>query len=179
MELSEDCKDSLTEWYHRLTVVGLEKKFYTCKGRNSVTVVELWWKRARRRAGPGVTRLGVTGDGTGKKRIAEVQMLTPFGELTTPIDQSGMVGRTKMLKVLAAAIKLLHQFIYDYVEMCGEIIEVRTNVARFEKYIRKHCYPKRLSRLSYIRSVAIQRMLEGPQEGKKHPVRELKAYYIY
>ena len=100
VELSEDCKDSLTEWYHRLTVVGLEKKFYSCKGRNSVTVVKLWWNRARRRAGPGVTRLEVTGDGTGKKGKAEVQLLTPFGELTTPIDQSGMVGRTKMLKVL-------------------------------------------------------------------------------
>ena len=51
-----------------------------------------------------------------------------------------------MLKVLAGAIKLLHQFVDEFVQECGDIIEVRTNVARFEKYIRKHCYPKRLKR---------------------------------
>ena len=99
-----------------------------------------------------------------------------------PKDTNRSIGYGRSgydVKGIGGAIKLLHQFFDEFVAECGEIIEVRTNVARFEKYIRKHCYPKRLTRQSYVRSVAIQRILEGPQEGKKHPTRELKAYYIY
>ena len=87
--------------------------------------------------------------------------------------------RSKMLHVLACAIDLLEQFLEGFVGKCGEVIEVKTNVARFEKYIRKLCYPKGLNRESYVRSLGIQRLLEGPGEGNKHPARELKAYYIY
>ena len=57
-----------------------------------------------------------------------------------------MMGRGKMLQVLAGAIKLLHQFLEGFVEECGEVIEVRTNVTRFEKYIWKHWRPKGLNR---------------------------------
>ena len=162
VELNGDCIDSLTEWYHRLAVCGLSRKFYTCKGRNMVTVIELWW---RRRSGMYVDR-------------HLVRLVTPWKEFTVPVDQM-LEARSKMLQVLASAIDLLHQFFESFVGKCGEVIEVRTNVARFERYIRKQCYPKGLNRECYIRSVAIQRLLEGPEEGNRHPARELKAYYIY
>ena len=59
------------------------------------------------------------------------------------------------------AIKLLKKFLEEFVERCGEVIEIRTNVGDFEEYLTKNCYPKGLSRDSYIESVAIQRILEG------------------
>ena len=179
VELNEDAKDSLTEWYTRLTVFGLERNFYTCKGRNSVTVLELWWKRTRSRTRREFWKSGAKGDATGNKGKADVLLISPFGKFTKTIDLTDRVGRALMLEVLAGGIKLLHQFFEEFIDECGEIVEVRTNVARFEKYIRKHCYPKRLKRKSYVRSVAIQRLLQGREEGKKHLTRELKAFYIY
>ena len=67
------------------------------------------------------------------------------------------------------AIKLLKTFLEMFVDRCGEVIEISTNVGEFAEFITKDCYPKGLNRESFIESVAIHRMLEGvgggPWEG--------------
>ena len=45
VELDGECKKSLMAWYDQLKICGISKTFFSCKGTNSVTVVELWWTR--------------------------------------------------------------------------------------------------------------------------------------
>ena len=84
------------------------------------------------------------------------------------------------------AIQLLLEFLKDNAAECGDIILVKTNIGAFARYISKDCYPGGLGRLSYVRSVEIQRLLSKPgkagdlEEGENrmmHP-RQLKAWYI-
>ena len=89
-----------------------------------------------------------------------------------------MAHSTKMIHVLQCSIKLLLQFLLTYLEHCGEIVEVRTNIARFEQYITKRCYPKGLGREDYKRSVEIQQLLERHADGDKLPPWVLKAFFI-
>ena len=80
---------------------------------------------------------------------------------------------------MAMGIRLLKNFFGKYVERCGEVVEVHTNVGEFATYIAKDCYPKGLNRKCYIGSVEIHRYLEGTRGEGIDMSRELKAFYIY
>ena len=166
--LNDDCKKSLSEWYERLTVVGLEKVFYTCKGRNSSTLLKLWvtrrgkgWKRAT----------------SGKEK--SLRLVSPWGELTAKVEVGANPAQSTMVKVMKLGIQLLHRCLAQHVMDCGEIVEVRSNIGRFVTYVSKECYPRGLDRDSYILSVAIQRLLERDYSDDTSRPRELKAYYIF
>ena len=109
-----------------------------------------------------------------------VRLTSPWGTIKgCPADITALAGRRPMARVVAMAIKLLKGFLEKYLERCGEVVEVLTNVGEFVTYITKNCYPKGLERQSYIESIAIHRNLEKAEgEGGQKP-RELKAYYIY
>ena len=121
--LNEDCKRSLSEWYDQITVVGLEKIFYTCKGRNRITGIELWTSRR----GKGRKKK------KGLKRKAKLRLLSPWGEMTRFVDygeDGELVPRRNMSLVVAAGIDLLLQFLTQHIQRCGDIVEVKSNIAR-------------------------------------------------
>ena len=74
-----------------------------------------------------------------------------------PSTLTALQGKKPMAQVVAMAIKLLLKFLEEFVEKCGAVIEIRTNVGDFCNYISKDCYPKGLNRESFIESVAINR----------------------
>ena len=166
--LNEDCKKSLAEWYERLTVVGLQKIFRTCKGRNSSTILQLW-----------LTRRGKGWKRNVSEKARSLSLISPWGTSKMKVKSDKAPTTTSMSLVMVAGIQLLHCFLAQHVEKCGEIVEVRTNIGRFASYVAKQCYPKGLDRDSYILSVAIQRLLERDYTASPALSRELKAYYIY
>ena len=92
---------------------------------------------------------------------------------------TSLAWRELVKQVLAMAIKLLKTFLGKYVERCGEVVEMHTNVGEFVEYIAKDCNSKGLNRQSYKESIEIHRYLEGTGGEGFEMSRELKAYFIY
>ena len=107
-------------------------------------------------------------DRKGKRRAAvgirgkQLRLVSPW-EVSIGCSAliASLAGRELVKQVLAMAIKLLKPFLDKYVERCGEVVEIRTNVGEFVEYIAKDCYPKGLNRQSYKESPEIHRYMEG------------------
>ena len=178
VSLDADCKESLLVWYDRLTTHGLRKVFYTCKGQNTVTTLGLWWSRLTNKhrhskAGYGKRKKKLEGDIRGLLRLE-----TPWKTYEVPIGSQALTPRAIMIRVLQTSIRVLHCFLLAYSPRCGDVIEIRTNVARFQRYITKRCYPKGLGRASYKLSLQIHQLLVVPRDEPEQPPRDLKAYFI-
>ena len=168
VQMDRECKESLNEWYMQVCRVGLTRQFKCCNGTNSVTKLGVWLDRkGGRRAAKGV-------------KGRQLRLVAPWEtSVGCPASIRSLAGRDPMLQVLAMAIKLLRDCLEKYVNRCGEVVEVHTNVGRLVRYIAKDCYPKGLNREGYIDSIRIHRCLEGTGEEDAEDSRDLKAYYIY
>ena len=80
-------------------------------------------------------------------------------------------------------IRLLLRFLRDHADECGDLIVINTNVASFVTYIQKDCYPAKLDREYYRRSLEIHRLLLKPDKGHTgenrmmHP-RQIQAWLV-
>ena len=176
--LDEDCKESLLLWYDSLTARGLRQVFYTCKGQNTVTILECWWtrlanKHKHSKARYGVRKQRLVGDISGT-----LCLKTPWENYEEPIGHRALAPRSTMIRVVQSSIHLLYRFLLAYLHRCGDVIEIRTNVARFQRYITKKCYPKNLDRNAYKVSLKIHQLLETQRTETNRPPRELKAFFI-
>ena len=95
------------------------------------------------------------------------------------IHPHGATRQKPIAQFVAMAIKLLKKFLEEFVERCGVVIVIRTNVGEFSNYILKDCYPKGLDRESFIESVAINRRLDREGEDCAEEPRHLKTNFIY
>ena len=168
VQLDGECREALDEWYMQVCTVGLTRQFKCCCGRNSVTQLGVWLDRkGKRRAAEGI-------------KGRQLRLVSPWEvSIGCPALITSLAGRKLVKQVLAMAIKLLKTFLGKYVERCGEVVEIHTNVGESMEYIAKDCYPKGLDRQSYKESIEIHRYLEGTGEEGFEMSRELKAYFIY
>ena len=176
VELNGDSRASLDEWYYRVSTVGLERRFYSCRGAHSRTIIGVWMDRRGRKTAPYQKMVG----GRQWKGKRTVRLISPWETFEgKPSTIATLRGKRPMAQVVAMAIRLLKKFLKEYVDRCGEVIEIRSNVGEFCNYITKNCYPKGLNRESFMDSVAVNRLLEREEEdGNKEP-RHLKTYFIY
>lgn len=181
VELGYDAASSLMEWYERINVCGIYKKFYTCCGSHWTTTVLLWSGRSFRKGAEG--RLSTKGVRTvkGSKNLV---LKSRWGIMRKSMAEfAALQGKSWSKRTLALAIKLLLDFLRHHAQDCGDIIVLKTNVGAFARYIAKDCYPAGLARVSYVQSVEIHRLLSKPDSGKDgenrmmHP-RQLKAWYM-
>ena len=169
------------EWYERVNICGIYKKFYTCCGTHWTTTVALWCGRSfqtgadGRVSTKGVRRLKGSKNLVLKSRWGmKNESIAAFAELQ---------GNNWSKRILVLSIKLLLEFLRGYAEDCGDIIVLKTNIGAFARYISKDCYPGGLTRPSYVQSVEIHRLLSKPNRGKDgekrmmHPC-QLKAWYM-
>ena len=150
VQLDGECREALDEWYMQVCTVGLTRQFKCCCGRNSVTQLGVWLDRkGGRRAAEGI-------------KGRQLMLVSPW-EVSIGCSAliASLAGRELVKQVLAMAIKLLKTFLDKYVERCGEVVEIHTNVGKFVEYIAKDCYPKGLNRQSYKESIEIHRYLGG------------------
>ena len=172
-QLNGECRESLDEWYYRMCTHGLEKKFNCCRGSRRDTVIGIWMIRGRRR------QRKREGEMDQRKGKAIVRLESPWCTTEgSPAARTGLAGKGKVAQQVATAITLLMEFLENYAERCGEVVEVRTNLGRFATYITKECYPKGLNRQSYLDSIAIHRSLERTKGERELAPRELKAFFI-
>ena len=128
VKLNGECIASLDEWYMRVCTHGLLRQFKSCRGTNSVTQIGMWWDRRGRRSSKGGRKKG--------KEPRSIRLVTPWGgSKGYPSSLLSLAGRRPMAQVVAMSIKLLRKFLGDYVERCGNIVEIRTNVGEFATYI--------------------------------------------
>ena len=188
VELGYDAASSLMEWYERINMCGIYKKFYTCCGSHWTTTVVLWCGRSFQTGADG--RLSSKGvrKVKGSKNLV---LKSRWGRTTESIAEfTELQGKDWSKRTLALAIKLLLGFLQGYAQDCGDIIVLKTNIGAFARYIAKDCYPGGLSRSSYVQSVEIHRLLSMPDREENgenrrencetrmmHP-RQLKAWYI-
>ena len=122
--------------------------------------------------------------GKGSKKVVsgkekQLRLVSPWGEAIIHVEVAITPMQTSMSHVMAAGIQLLHRFLAQHVKKLGDIVEKRTNIGGFVKYVFKLCYPRGLSRDSYILSVIILRLLERDYTDNSSRPRDLKAYYIF
>ena len=155
VRLDGDCKAALDEWYMRVCTHGLMKQFKCCRGTSSVTRLGMWMDR---KCGRGLAKGGVKKVGGSRM----VRLVTPWRTYEgCPASMVSLAGRRVMAQVMATSIKLLREFLGDYVERCGDVVEIRTNIGEFATYIAKDCFPRGLDRQCFRESVAIHRRLQG------------------
>ena len=171
-ELGVDAAASMMEWYERINVCGIYKKFITCNGNHKTTTLGLW-----------------TGKNTHKpqykaKRERYLRLVTPWGMKESTLDRlANTSGMRPGHQKVALGITLLLSCLEEHVGDCGDVIEVKTNVAAFERYISKDCYPAGLRRKSYVDSIKLHRLLTEPDKDGKggnrlmHP-RQLKSWFV-
>ena len=77
----------------------------------------------------------------GKRRAAEgikgrqLRLVSPWEvSIGCPALITSLAGWKLVKQVLAMAIKLLKTFLGKYVERCGEVVEIHTNVGEFVEY---------------------------------------------
>ena len=91
-------------------------------------------------------------EGGVERKVKKIRLISPWkryeGKPTTLMAQNGKMLVTQLV---AMAIKLLNKFLEEFVERCGEVIEIRINVGEFGEYLTKDCYPKGLNRDSLHR----------------------------
>ena len=63
----------------------------------------------------------------------------PWVTYEEPIENRALAPRTTMICVVQSSIQLLYRFLLSYLPRCGDNIEIRTNVARIQRYITKKC----------------------------------------
>ena len=176
VELNGDSRASLDEWYLRVCTIGLERRFYSCRGSHSSTVLGVWMDRRGRKTPAHKKKVG-SRQWKGKRTV---RLISPWKSFEgKPSTLTALQGKKPMAQVVAMAIKLLLKFLEEFVEKCGAVIEIRTNVGDFCNYISKDCYPKGLNRESFIESVAINRLLDREGEDCEEEPRHLKTYFIY
>ena len=118
----------------------------------------------------------------GTQNEGDVEATQPLGEITRFVDygeDGELVSRRKMSLVAAAKIDLLLQFLTQHIQRCGDIVQLKSNIARFIYYMTKHCYRKGLGRTSCTKSHTIQRQLERREISEGLTLRQLKVYYVY
>ena len=177
VKLGPDSAASIMEWYERINTCGIYKKFYTCCGTHWQTEIRLFRSRRHLKAniGGGLYRMKA------KKALA---LVTPWGSYKASTEGLFEVeGWKTRLQGVMVGINLLLRFLRDHVDECGDLIVINTNVGSFATYIQKDCYPAKLNRDYYKRSVEIQRLLSKPDKDDAgcnrmvHP-RQLQAWYI-
>ena len=156
----------------RINTCSLEKRFYCCKGSHSITVIGMWDRRLKSK-----TKWRHHKEGRSPARKV-VCLASPWGDMSDRLAGSCRPGRARAARIMGVGIALLLRFLEAHVDRCGEVIEIRTNISAFERYIRKRCFPKGLGRESYVKSVAIHRYLVRTGEGRELAPRELKAFFI-
>ena len=178
VKLGPDAAASIIEWYERINTCGIYKKFYTCNGTHWQTKISLY--RSRRHI-----KVNKTGWYHKKGSKKELFLDTPWGHYKTSTEGLFKVnGWKRRLQGVKLGIRLLLRFLRDHAEECGDLIVINTNVASFVTYIQKDCYPAKLDREYYRRSVEIHRLLSKPDKGDTgenrmmHP-RQLQAWLVY
>ena len=181
VKLGYDAAAALMEWYERINVCGIYKKFYSCNGTHWTTTINIWCGRNYKVFASGKKSTKGVKDVKGSKTL---ELSSPLGKKQKARPRRAEVGGVEWSKqTLVEAIQLLFEFLQEHAADCGDIISVKTNVGAFARYISKDCYPAGLGRPSYVRSVSIQRLLSKPGNGENrenrmmHP-RQLKAWYI-
>ena len=136
------------EWYERINVCGIYKKFIPCNGNHKTTTLGLW-----------------TGKNTHKpqnkaKPERYLKLVTPWGTNKGVLNRLAyMLGMRPDHQKVALGITLLLGCLEKHVEECSEIIIIKTNVSALERYISKDCYPAGLRRQSYLDSIKLHRLL--------------------
>ena len=167
VELGPDAAASMMEWYERINVCGIYKKFYTCHGNHHTTQTELWTGK----------------DAHHPNKEKYLRLVTPWGSNRTALEVNNVMGFNPGQQRVTKGILLLLNFLEKYAIDCGDVIVVKTNVAAFARYIRKDCYPAGLRRQQYYDSRKIHHLLATPErdtDGENrmmHP-RQLKAWLV-
>ena len=167
VELGPDAAASMMEWYERINVCGIYKKFYTCHGNHHTTQTELWTGK----------------DAHQPNKEKYLRLVTPWGSNRTALEVNNVMGFNPGQQRVTKGILLHLNFLEKYAIDCGDVIVVKTNVAAFAGYIRKDCYPAGLRRQQYYESRKIHHLLATPErdsDGENrmmHP-RQLKAWLV-
>ena len=118
------------------------------------------------------------------KSKKKLTLVTPWGTYDNSTEGLFVAtGWRIRLQGIMVGINLLLRFLRDHADECGDLIVIKTNVGSFATYLQKDCYPAKLDREYYKRSVEIHRLLSKPDkdDAKRnrmmHP-RQLQAWFV-